>query len=204
MTGVEVGLSPNYPYAHLAVFRPNQQDRFTDGDAASSLSPDELPPVLGVDGWGAALSAGWRDLGFQAGVSGMIRRRDMHTGGDNESLAVSFGFNPWYYLDWLPLTYLGEVAAGTRQRPGGEKTWQVAMVHEVAYLAFNGLNVRLRWDHGDRDTEIAGDHYDRFTFGYDLYLLPGLGLSGMLRVQLNGGDGAETTGDYFMYLRGWY
>jgi len=202
VTGVEIGLAPNYPYAHLAVFRPNHQDRFVED--GSSVSPDELPPVLGVDGWGAALSAGWRDMGWHAGVSGMIRRREMNTGGDNESFAVSWGFNPWYYLEWLPLTYMGEVAAGTRQRPSGERTWQLAVVQELSYLPFNGLNMRLRWDHGERDTELAGDHYNRFTLGYDLYLLPGLGLSGMLRVQLNGGEEAEPTGDYFMYLRGWY
>ena len=202
ITGVEVGLAPNYPYAHLAVFRPNRQDRFVENP--DSISPDELPPLLGVEGWGAALSAGWRDLGFQAGVSGMIRRREMGDGGDNESLAFSFGFNPWYYLDWLPLTYVGEVAAGTRQRLSGQKTWQVAVVQELSYLAYNGINVRLRWDHGDRDTELAGDQYDRFTFGYDLTLLPGFGLSGMLRLQLNGGEGADATGDYFMYFRGWY
>ena len=202
VTGVEIGLAPNYPYAHLAVFKPNPRDAFVENP--DTVSPDELPPIMGVDGWGAALSAGWRDLGFQIGASGMIRRRELGTGGNTASMAISFGVNPWYYLDWLPLTYLGEVVAGTRQRPSGETTWQVGMVHELSYLAFNGINFRLRYDHGDPDAEVKGDDYDRFSVGYDLYFLPGLGLTGMLRTQVNGTEGGSVTADYFMYLRGWY
>lgn len=203
VTGMEMGLTPNYPYLHVAVFRPNRQDRFVEGP--ESVSPDELPPFTGVDGWGAAFSAGWRDLGFQLGFSGMVRRRDLEEGGNTESLAVSYGFNLWYYLDWLPLTYLGEVATGMRQRSGsGHSTGRHALLQELNYLPFNGLNVRLRWDYGDLDTELLDDHYNRLSVGWDLFLLPVLGLSGLLRVQLNGAEEASAAVDYFIYIRGWY
>ncbi len=201
--GAELGLSPNYPYLHVAVFRPNQQDRFAS--SGDPRSPDELPPFVGVDGWGVAASGGWRDLGFQVGLSVMAKRRALNTGGDTEAVALSVGFNPWYYLPWLPLTYMGEVVVGRRQRAGsGENTGQLALTQELDYLAFNGLNLRVRHDYGDLDTEVAGDHYNRLSVGGDLVLLPGLGLSGMFRVQFSGGEASETATDGFMYIRAWY
>ena len=71
VTGVEVGLAPNYPYFHLTLFRPNQRDDFASGDA----------PFFGVSGWGAMIALGWRDLGWQLGVSGMTRTRELADGG---------------------------------------------------------------------------------------------------------------------------
>lgn len=203
VTGVEVGMTPNYPYLHVAVFRPNQQDHFTD--PADPRSPDDLPPFMGVDGWGAAASLGWRDLGFQAGLSGLLRRRELATGGDTEALAVSLGFNPWYYLEWLPLTLLGELVIGSRQRAGsGQSTGMLALTSEVDLLLFNGLNLRFRHDYGDPDTRLEGDHYNRFSLGGDLFLLPGLGLTGFFRIQQNGGQQGQSSSDGFLYVRAWY
>jgi hypothetical protein len=201
VVGAEVGLAPNYPYAQLAVFSANRADRFTD---SLSLSPDELPPFFGV-GWGAALSFGWRDLGFNAGLSAMIRRRHPRDGGDTESVALSFGFNPWYYVEWLPLTYVGEVALGGRQRSLSlERTTQLAALHELAYLIFNGINLRVRYDYADNDTEIRDDHYHRLTIGADLMVLPSLGFSGFYRARFDAGSAAGASSDGFFYLRAWY
>jgi hypothetical protein len=203
VSGVEVGLAPNYPYLQVAFFRPNRKDRFTGLETARG--PDELPPFLGVDGWGAALSVGWRDLGFQLGVSGMLRRRQLQDGGDTESVAVVWGFNPWYYLDWLPLTYLGELAFGYRQRLGsGRQTAQLAMMHELDYSAANGLVVRLRHDYSDYDADVIDDHYNRVGLGFDLYPLPNLMIGGMLRVRVDPGVDAGASHDWLVQLRGYY
>ena len=203
VTGVELGTAPNYPYFHLAVFRPNRSDRFIDDPL--SLSPDELPPLMGVSGWGLATSFGWRDLGFQAGMSGMVRSRELLDGGVTQTLAINWGFNPWYYADWLPLTYLAEVVVGRRQRQGsGATTAQLAMVHELAYLPFNGITLRLRYDYSDRDLELRDDHFNRFALQADLVFLPGVQLSAIWRVQLSGGADAEAASDGLMVLRAWY
>jgi hypothetical protein len=203
VTGVEVGLAPNYPYFQLAFFRPNRQDRFTDDPERTS--PDELPPFFGVSGWGSAASFGWRDLGYQFGLSAMVRQREHSDGGDTQSLSFNVGFNPWYYLDWLPLTYTAELAFGSRQRVGsGAFTGQIALVQELDYLAFNGLNFRLRHDYADFDVEVRGDHINRLALGFDLIALPGLGLSGESRLTLAGEDPGSVEIDGIFYLRAWY
>lgn len=203
VSGVELGLAPNYPYLQLALFRPNRADRFTDDPDATS--PDELPPFFGVDGWGAAINVGVRELGWQLGVSGMLRRRELHDGGDTESLALSAGFNPWYYLPWLPLTYLVELAVGLRQRPGsGRSTSQLALVQELHYLPFNGVNVRLRHDYADFDLELADDQINRLALGSDITVLPGFGISGELRASFFGGTPGSDAVDGLIYFRGWY
>lgn len=46
VTGIEVGMAPNYPYFHFAYFRPNRQDRFLDNPDAPSV--DSMPPCFGV------------------------------------------------------------------------------------------------------------------------------------------------------------
>ena len=203
VTGVELGMAPNYAYFHLSIFRPNQQDRFVDNP--SPVSPDELPPFFGVDGVGIATSFGWRDLGWQVGASGMMRSRDLADGGDTLSLALSWSFNPWFYLDALPLTYLGEFAIGQRQRLGsGTKTGQVAMVHELDYLVVNGINLRVRYDFGDFDTVVLSDHYHRFSFGGDWIALPGISVTGMARMRTASGPKAQAAVDGFLFLRAWY
>ena len=203
ITGLEFGLAPNYPYAHVALFRPNRKDRFIDNLDVSS--PDELPPFVGVDGWGVATSLGWRDLGFQLGLSGMLRSRQLDEGGDTQTLAISWGFNPWFYLDNLPITYLGELVVGRRQRQGsGTTTGQIAMLHELNYLPFNGLNLRLRYDYSDRDWQLANNHYNRIAFGLDLVLLPGVQLSGMFRAQRSAGTNSVSTTDGLLMVRAWY
>lgn len=204
VSGVEIGTAPNYPYFQAAFFRPNRQDRFVgSGDALAT--PDELPPFLGVDGWGAAFSLGWRDLGFQLGVSGMLRRRQLSDGGNTDSFGITWGFNPWFYSDKVPLTYLGEAVFGWRQRQGsGKTTGQMAMMHELDWSAFNGIIVRLRHDYSDFDTQVMDDHYNRLAFGLDLYPLPNLALSTMGRVRFDAGPGASGAADIIVQLHAWY
>lgn len=203
VTGAEVGFAPNYPYFHFAAFRPNRSDRFVGSN--STISPDYFPPFFGVAGWGLAASMGWRDMGFQVGVSGMVRQRELEDGGDTESLALSLGFNPWYYLSWLPITYLGEIAMGRRQRAGsGKHTWQVAQLHELNYLAFNGVNFRVRYEFSDYDTEILNDHFHRFGFGVDLIVLPIMAIQTTFRLQKNSGPAADLSADGLIVVRVWY
>ncbi|MCB9557465.1 MAG: hypothetical protein H6707_15260 [Deltaproteobacteria bacterium] len=203
VSGIELGLAPNYPYLNVAVFRPNRQDAFRGDDPDN----DGNPPFFGVDGWGGAIAAGWRDLGWQLGVSAMLRRRGLEDGGDSEAVALSWGFNPWYYSDWLPLVYLGELAYGRKQRPvvtSKQSYGHMASFHQLRALVHNGVDLLVRYEFADPDFEIRDDHYHRLALGGDLILLPGFSIHGEFRMQFNAGADAVTTHDAVLYFRGWY
>ncbi|MCA9666058.1 MAG: hypothetical protein KC503_10735 [Myxococcales bacterium] len=192
--GFEVGFAPNYPYAHLTLFRPNRRDSFTAGEA----------PFFGVSGWGAMVSAGWRDLGWQLGLSAMSRTRDLADGGETRTLSLQWGFNPWFYSDSLPFTLLGEILIGRRQRQfSGTVTTHLAGFAELDYAPFNGVHLRARWDFADADFELAGDDYHRGTFGGDLVLLPGLTISTYVRVQKSTTN-SNALVDGIVMMHAWY
>ena len=67
VTGIEVGINPNYAYGHLSLF--NSADQW---DA----------PIDHDCGYGAAASGGWRDLGWQAGGSFIYGQRSALKSGD--------------------------------------------------------------------------------------------------------------------------
>ncbi len=189
--GVEVGINPNYPYLTASAFKTSTLD------AQNPVEPGE--------GAGAALSAGWRDLGWQLGVSGMVRRRPEREGGDTDDLSLQWAFNPWRYLKWLPLTYLGETAVGRFQRPNsGRSSWQVAHYHQLAWTALNGVVWRLRYDFWDPDVEVQDDAIHRPGIGLDLTLLPGLSINGDVRAGLPVGGEVGQSVDAFVQLHGWF
>ena len=204
VAGVEVGFAPNYPYFHLAVFRPGPKEHVP----TSAVDETGMPPFVGVKGWGLAASAGWRDLGWQLGVSGMVRERSSLDGGDTRSLSLQWGFNPWYFSDRVPLTYLGELAFGSHQRELSDShAAQLALYQELDYLPFNGLNLRVKYDLSDPDLRVAGDQVHRVSWGGDWIALPGLSLTGEVRWRRSGGGGTTkvTSGlDGMLYVRAWY
>jgi len=207
MLGAEFGFAANYPYFHLGVFRPNQSDGFLDDYSAvdQSTSPDDRPPLIGVNGIALATSVGYRELGWQLGASGMLRRRGFSDGGDTTSATVNWGFNPFFYKDSLPISTLGEFAIGQRQREGdGKAVGVMGVMQEVDYLALNGINLRLRYDFGDEDITVADNHYHRVSFGGDIFFLPGLSFTGMYRLQKNAGPSASYVMDGFLFIRSWY
>lgn len=199
VVGAEVGMAPNYPYLHAAVFRPNGKDLLDAGDPKN----EEIPPFLGVDGWGAALSAGWRDLGWSLGASGMLRSRDLKDGGDTSTLGLVGSYNPWFYNDKVPLTLMGEYNVGYRQREGsGAEALYQAAYAELDWLPVNGLNLRLKYDFTDPDGEVGEDHIHRGGTGFDWYVVPNVALTGQVRLAVPAGGG-ELSPDGLFILRGW-
>ncbi|MCA9520905.1 MAG: hypothetical protein KC609_08025 [Myxococcales bacterium] len=194
VTGVEIGMAPNYPYVQFAVFRPNPGD----------LIPKSIqPPFLGVKGWGIAASAGWRDLAWQLGVSFMMKRRNIADGGDIEAYSVQWGFNPWYFSNKFPLTYMGEFAAERYRREGSvTSAWRFAVFNELDYLLFNGVNLSVKHDYSDADLKVADDHANRLTFGVDLHVLPSFTIKTQARLNFLPHVGVQP--DFFMYLRGFW
>ena len=187
--GVEVGLAANYPYATASVFKPSTMD------AQNPVEPGE--------GWGGALSGGYRALGWQLGASAMMRRRPLNTGGDTTDLSIQWAVNPWFYSARVPLTYLGEAAFGTLQRPySGRETTQVAAYHQLAWSVINGVIVRGRFDFWDPDREVIDDDIYRPGIGLDWTVIPGLTTSVDGRVGMPAAG--QSSADVFLQLHGWF
>lgn len=187
--GAELGFTANYPYANASVFKP--------------VEPGGLNPVDSAPGLGGVVSAGWRDLGWSLGGSAMLRRRPERLGGDTTDLSLQWSWNPWFYWEGLPVTYLGEVAWGQLQRPySGEVTTQIAWYHRLSWLPFNGLTLDLRHDFWDPDSEVSGDEMLRPGVGAEWVIWSGLALRADARYGLVAeGDGRA---DLFMQLHGWF
>jgi hypothetical protein len=196
--GAEFGVAPNYPYLNVSVFRPGAKDEFPTN---IDVGP---PPFLGEpNSVGMALASGYRELGWQLGFSTLIKHREIADGGDTRSFSLDWGLNPWFYFDRVPLTYTGEIAAGSFERPGNSSTaFQAASTQELNYTPFNGLNVKLKYDYADPDFEVANDQNNRLGLGFDLTVLPGLRLTAMGRLVFI--PEADRLGaDLFMFVRGW-
>ena len=187
--GAEVGFTANYPYFAGSFFKPSTLDA-------------RNPFALG-DGYGAAVSGGWRDLGWQLGASGMIRRRSLETGGDTTDVSLQWGLNPWRYAEWLPLTYLGEATFGFYQRKfSGKETSQLAAYHELGWAAWPGVIAKLRYDFWEPDTEVVNDEMHRPGLGLDLTVISGLTISADARALFPAGGNPGA--DIFVQVHGWF
>jgi hypothetical protein len=183
VTGLELGLNPNYLYAHASVYNP---------------ATDWMSPFDGDAGIGTALSAGWRDLLWQAGGSLAFEARD-----DASELWVgaqwalnlfdATGAHAWKGLDWVPLVYLGEVDLRLRDPKEGRAVTSLASFHELDWLIVEGLNAKLRHDWIDPDLELRDDHVNRYTIGLEFHPITFVELIAQLRYSdlAAGGDLTE-------------
>jgi hypothetical protein len=194
--GVELGVNANYPYANVALFRPGPRDEF--------YRSDNDVPTFGVDGLGASLNVGYRELGWQLGASLLTRSRKLEDGGDTRSVSVQWGLNPWFYFDRLPLTYTGEYVFGTLERSfSGQQTQQFASFHELNYTPLNGINLKAKIDLADSDFAVRDDHQVRYSIAGEVIILPGVKLSLSARVVALPGAEVVYGRDLFVQLRLW-
>jgi hypothetical protein len=185
--GVEIGAAPNYPFTSIAFFRG-----FSPAGAPEGTDP----------GWGGSAQIGWRDLAFSIQAHGMIKRRDLEARGDLEAGGIAFSFNPFYFSNYVPVTYLGEVSFGRRRRElTGTATAFVASYHELWITIFNGINARLKYDVGDRDLAVAGEVEHRLSAALDLSPYPGLTFIGQGRLLF---ADAGPSPDLFLHLHLWF
>lgn len=191
VSGVEVGLNPNYPYLRASYFRSTS--RFRD--------PEQFNPFDVDDGYGYAVSAGLRGEGWSVGASTLLRRRPVSEGGDATTVGGYAVFNPWFYHHGLPLTWQGEFDVGDRTRESGRSTRQIAMYQELSWRAANGLNVLLAQDWADPDREVKDDHTLRLSLGAQVTPLPGVTLDTRVRALFPAGEQSGT--DLFVQLHFW-
>lgn len=191
--GGEVGFTGNYPYANASLFTPVNPEHGGN-------------PFDAGEGWGGALSAGWRHMGWSLGASAMIRRRPLGWGGDTLDGSVQWSWNPWYYWKDIPVTWLGEVAAGQLQRPfSGNQTSQVAVYQMLAWRVTRGLSLHARYDFWEPDREVVDDAFHRPGLGGEWVVIPGLALRGDVRLGVpETGEVGEPPADLFFQLHGWF
>jgi hypothetical protein len=194
--GVEAGINANYPYASVSLFRPGPRDEF--------FRSDNEVPTFGVDGLGTSFNVGYRQLGWQLGGSFMMKNRDIINGGDTRAINAQWGFNPWFYNDRLPFTYLGEYSIGTLERPiSGSKAAQMASFHELNYAPFNGINFKGRVDLSDPDLQVRDDHQLRYSLIGELTMVAGVKLIATARIAQLPADITIYGRDLFLQLRLW-
>lgn len=191
VTGVEMGVNPNRPYARVAWLKGK----------ARGVTPKAYD-IFDVDP-GHALSAnvGYREVNFSVGASWLARRRALAQGGDADSYALTASFNPWYYSKHLPLTWQAEADFGDYRRESGRKTRRAAFYQELDWLAGNGVNLLVAQDWADPDREVRDDESWRLSGGVQVTPLPGITLDTRLRLLFP--RGAQSGADVFVQLHFW-
>jgi hypothetical protein len=185
--GGELGFAANYPYAAASFFR----------GFAPLTAPD------GTDGgWGGALHAGWRDLGWSLGAHATLKRRPLEARGDLDAIGVSWGWSPWFWWDAIPLSLLGELSVGRRPRDvDGTAVTFLALYQEAWWQLANGLSVRVKYDLTGRDLS-GGALAQRASLLLDLAPVPGVDLIVMGRLLWE--TGAPAGNDLFVQLHLWF
>ena len=193
VTGVEVGLAPNYPFLQASYFKMKSKYVVPD--------PWDLFDLDG--GTGFAVNAGVRELGWSVGASALARRRSLDEGGDTRTYGVYGVFNPWFYSKRVPITFITELDWGTYHRQSGNEAKHLVCYGEVDWLAANGLNVLFAYDWADPDRAVIDDHSTRYQLGAQLTPYPGVTLDGrvrVLQVATPTGNGA----DLFLQIHVWF
>jgi hypothetical protein len=191
VTGVEAGINPNYPYGSVAWFESAGRGR-----APAAFDVFDVDP-----GWGATLNLGYRERGFAAGTSALLRRRPLAEGGDATSFALFGVFNPWFYSRRLPVTWQAELDAGDFRRESGRRARRTAFYQEFDWLAGNGVNLLVAQDWSDPDREVREDQSYRLSAGVQLCPVPGFTIDARLRALVPAGE--RSGGDFFVHLHLW-
>lgn len=135
----------------------------------------------------------------------MVRNRPLDVGGDTRDASLQWSFNPWYYASDIPLTYLGEAAAGTLQRPfSGNRTTQFAQYHQLSWALLRGVNVHAVYEYWDPDREVIDDHIHRPSVALDVTPVNRVMLRLDMRLGIPAGSDAQASNDLFLHIHGWF
>lgn len=191
VSGVEVGVNPNYPYLRASWFR--SVSKFRD--------PDEFDPFDADEGWGTAVNVGFRELLWGVGASALARRRPLSEGGDATTFGAYAILNPWFWRRDVPLTWQAEADVGEWTRESGRTTRQAAFYQELDWSVANGVNLLVAHDWADPDREVAGDDLMRISGGGQLTPIPGVTFDARARLLFP--PHASAGADVFLQLHLW-
>ena len=160
VTGLEFGMNPNYPYLHASVF---------------NLADDWDAPYEHDLGYGGALSAGYRDLGWHTGASVIYGQRetsDDQMGWTQVGASLQWALNLFVLANGLPLTYLGEYHLLHTSPDDQAKRIGLSSFHELGWLLTRGFNVTTRYDWNDPDIEFRYNTQHRINIGFEWHPVP--------------------------------
>jgi hypothetical protein len=183
--GVELGTAPNYPWATVSVF---QND-------TSFLHGGTYDP-----GWGATASGGWRDLGWSVGGHSMVKARNGEGRGDLVAGGLTWGLNPAYKWENVPLTLIGEFSAGKRTVGTTATPFAAGMVQGQWWLK-NGLSLRGQYDLGWQNLANLKAPQHRVSAGVEVVPLPGFTFTALGRTLFMPGGSAR---DVFVTGHFWF
>jgi hypothetical protein len=203
VTGLELGINPNYAYGHISVF--NMADHWDS-------------PVDTDCGYGGAAAGGWRDLGWQLGGSLVYGQRSALSKGDCGSAgevpewaqlvaSVQWALNFHFLTRFLPLIYMGEYHVNSTDVEGNSDTSHgLSAFHEIGWLVMQGLNATLRYDWADANVDFRYDTMHRINVGFEWYPVPFLEVVTRYRHNwFHTDDRFDTDADEFLLmLHGWY
>lgn len=183
--GVEAGIAPNYPYANVALFWQGWEK--WPGDSAVYGAPK---------GAGAALTAGYRGLAGQAGLSMQAIR--FENGGND------FIVGPIWAVNAFPFVYLGELDFRSLKASGDVgAASQLAAYHELDVYLVQGVNLVFKYDWLDANLDIKDDHKHRYSAGIQLDPINHVQLLLQHRWHVPESPGAKTQRDAIVMLHLW-
>lgn len=156
VTGLEFGMNPNYPYVTMSIFNSAKEwDK--------PWEPD--------DGYGAAITGGYRHFLWQLGGSAMFESNDdidQYWAGLQWGLNLMNANHPWKTFNWLPMIYLGEVNLWNRSLASDdEDILGLTAFHQCTFFLFSGVSMVLRYEWQDNNVEVKDDHRHRYVVGVD-------------------------------------
>lgn len=170
--GVEAGWNRSYPYVNGSAF-------------VEGL--DAWPGDRSDPGKGWTLNAGYRDLGWQAGLS----HQQVFRADRSETLV-----GPTWGLMLYPVTLLGEADWRHTATVGGDPADTLATYAELNWQVQWGITAKLYHEWFDADTAIDGDHRNRFALGAEFHPWTGVQLEPSYRLTLLDGGFGLSGGRY--------
>jgi hypothetical protein len=143
--GVEALYNPNYLYADLSLFKQGLE----------AWPGDNMVPGLG-----STFNVGYRELGWHAGLSGHMLKRE-------DGLQTTFGVQWALNLD--PFVYLGELDYRRSAIDDLDVANGLLAHHEWTYTVLRGLGAKLKYDWADLDISIRDNHRHRLSLGLDVH-----------------------------------
>lgn len=156
--GGDVGINPNYLYADASFYFQGLE-----------AWPGERLPR----GTGATANVGYRDLGWQIGLSGHYMDLEgdpiEDARGDDGMRQITAGVN--WALNLNPVGYYGELDLRRRMFPGTDQDAANGLYafHEINWQMATGLYSKLKYDWGDPNVLYVDDHKHRVTVGVDVH-----------------------------------
>ncbi len=178
--GIEGGYNPNYFFANAAAFYQGL---------------DAWPGDLGDEGFGGALTTGYRDLGWQA--FGSLKGLSRTDGPSDVAVGAGWGLNLY------PVTYIGEMdfKRTFSDNDNIDDSSGIFAYHEVDWLITRGLTGLVKYDWQDPNLTFKDDHFDRYTVGLRLEPYTFTQLDLQYRTSFLAGDSA--TSEVIIILHGW-